>query len=165
MTTPAKPASARKPAAPRATTPRRPQDRKPPAAKPTEPAPEESIEIDPVKEREAAERRAELLEDIPELRPAARFRLRHRNDFHNLVLEAKKSGAFEGGSDDSELDFDMDKPEDIVRFQKLQEFVVSIDEWAETIAEDIDAYTLWSEGKTEETFIALFVEYREALGE
>lgn len=109
----------------------------------------------------AEELRKELLADMPALRPAHRFRLAHRNAFHNLSLEAMKSGAF--ARDD--MEYDLTKPEDIEAFQKLQSFVASIDTWAESIAEDVDAYTLWSEGKTEEHFMALFVEYQEALGE
>lgn len=112
-------------------------------------------------EQEAKELRQELLADMPPLRPARRFRLGHRNAFHNLSLEALKSGTFDGES----MDFDMDKPEDIERFQKLQKFVESIDEWAESIAEDANAYAVWSEGKSEEHFLALFAEYKEALGE
>ena len=111
-------------------------------------------------ELEAKELRAELLADMPSLRPAHKFRLRHRNAFKNLTFEALKKGVFEG-----DLNYDMSKPEDIERYQAMQSFVESIDEWAESVADDPDAYAEWAEGKTEETFIALFVTYREALGE
>ncbi|GAA2577300.1 hypothetical protein [Microbacterium binotii] len=117
-------------------------------------------EIDDAK-REQDELNASLLVGLPELRPAHRFRLAHRNAFHNLLLDATASGAF----DRPELDFDLTNPDDIAAFKKLQSFVESIDEWAESIAEDVVAYTEWSEGKTEDTFIALFNTYREALGE
>jgi len=129
------------------TAPKKPQDHKP----------SEIIDV----EGEQADLRAELLADMPPLRPAHRFRLRHRNAFHDLSLEAVKAGAF----DRDDLDYDLSDPADIEAFQKLQKFVESIDEWAEGIAEDPDAYAAWSEGKTEETFIALFVQYREDLGE
>lgn len=126
------------------------------STKKVQPKPSEIID----QEQEAAELRKELLADMPALRPARRFRLGHRNAFHDLSLEALKSGAFEG-----DMEFNMDKPEDIERFQNLQKFVVSIDEWAESIADDPEAYALWSEGKTEEHFLALFAEYKDALGE
>lgn len=109
----------------------------------------------------AEEARAELLRDLPALRPARRFRLGHRNRFHDLLLEAQKSGAF----DRDDMEYDLSVPEDIEDFQKLQKFVESIDEWAETIAEDAEAYALWSEGKTEEHFLALFTRYKADLGE
>lgn len=126
------------------------------STKKVQPKPSEIID----QEQEAAELRKELLADMPPLRPARRFRLGHRNAFHNLSLEALKSRAFDG-----DMEFNMDKPEDIERFQNLQKFVESIDEWAESIADDPEAYTLWSEGKTEEHFLALFAEYKDALGE
>lgn len=105
--------------------------------------------------------RAELLSDLPPLRPARRFRLGHRNRFHDLLLEAAKSGAF----DRDDMEYDLSDPKDIEDFQKLQKFVESIDDWAESIAEDAEAYALWSEGKTEEHFMALFAQYKADLGE
>lgn len=136
---------------PKKTTPKTPQDHK-------APKPSEVIESDD----EQRELREQLLADLPALRPARRFRLGHRNTFTNLTLDAAKSGAFDG---DGALEFDASKPEDIERLQKLNAFVESIDEWAEGIADDPEAYALWSEGKTQEHFIALYVHYREALGE
>lgn len=137
------------------TTPKTPQDRKVKPVKEATPSDAVDAEI------EAAELREKLLADMPELRPARRFRLAHRNAFHNLSLEAIKSGAFDGDN----LDFDTDTPEGIERYQKFQDFIVSIDEWAESIADDPAAYAEWSEGKDEETFMALFFEYKAALGE
>jgi hypothetical protein len=115
---------------------------------------------------ERDELRKELLADMPALRPAYRFRLRHRNDFANLSLEAIKSGAF----DRDNMDYDLSVPKDIEDFQKLQEFVATIDEWAESIAEDPAEYDEWSqrvvaEGRGEETFMALFTTYQADLGE
>lgn len=138
------------------TTPKTPQDRRPKA--PKEPTPSEIVD----NELEQKELRAEILRDLPALRPAYRFRLGHRNEFENLSLEALKSGAFDG---DGSLEYDMSVPAEIERFQKLRAFVVSIDEWAESIAEDPAAYAKWAEGKDEETFMALFMEYKESLGD
>lgn len=124
------------------------------------PTPKPSDVVDATLERD--EFNKELLSDLPPLRPAHRFRLAHRNAFHNLALEAMKSGVFEG---EGALEFDLSRPADIERFQKLQTFVESIDAWAESIAEDRDAYAAWAEGKTEEHFMALFTTYQDALGE
>lgn len=134
------------------TTPKKPQDRK-------APKPSEVIEADD----EQRELREELLADLPALRPARRFRLSHRNAFTNLTLDAAKSGAFDEG--DGQLEFDPKKPGDIERLQKLNAFVESIDTWAEGIAENPDEYAQWAEGKTQEHFIALYVQYRDDLGE
>ncbi|RBO73537.1 hypothetical protein [Microbacterium sp. H6] len=142
------------------TTPAKPQDRKAPARSKA-PKPSEVLDA----EQEAAELRAELLGDMPALRAPHRFRLGHKNDFENLTLDAAKSGAFDGNGDgDGMLEFDTSKPEDIERFQKFKAFVVSIDTWAESIAEDKEAYAEWAEGKTEEHFMALFIYYRDELG-
>lgn len=110
---------------------------------------------------EAEENRAKLLEGLPAMRPARRFRLGHRNRFHDLLLEAQKSGAF----DRDDMEYDLNVPEDIEDFQKLQKFIESIDEWAETIADDPGDYAAWSEGKTEAHFMALFAQYKADLGE
>jgi hypothetical protein len=131
-----------------------PQDKKPKATE----KPSELIDA----ELEQKELREELLAGLPALRPARRFRLGHRNAFTNLTLDAVKSGAFEG---DGALEFDMSNKEDIERLQKLNDFVASIDEWAETIADDPDEYAAWSEGKTQEVFMALYTTYRDELGE
>lgn len=134
-------------------TPKKPQDRKAPVAKPSE-----IVES----EQEQRELREQLLAELPPLRPAKRFRLGHRNAFTNLTLDAAKSGAFDG---DGALEFDPSKKDDIERLQKLNTFVESIDVWAESIAENVEAYIAWSEGKTQEHFLALYVQYRDALGE
>lgn len=136
------------------TTKKAPQDRKDKAPKPSEILDEEL---------EQKELREQILADLPALRPAARFRLRHRNAFTNLILDAAKSGAFD--DDEGPLEIETTTPEGIERLQKLNKFVESIDAWAESIAEDVDEYIAWSEGKTQEHFMALFVSYREALGE
>ena len=108
------------------------------------------------------ETESEALAGLPALIPAHRFRARHRINFQNLQLNALKSGAFEGNG---ALEFDMSTPEGIEQYQALMEFVATIDEWAETIAIDPDAYAEWAEGKNYNTFIALFVKYQRELGE
>ncbi|MGO2188181.1 MAG: hypothetical protein ACTH4Y_08030 [Microbacterium gubbeenense] len=126
--------------------------------KKTAPKPSEGIDA----QLEAEEVAKEVLKDLPELLPAYRFRARHRVAFQNLSLNALKSGAFDG---DGALAFDTNTPEGIERYQALLEFVSCVDEWAETIALDADEYAAWSEGKEFDVYMALFVRYREALGE
>lgn len=133
---------------------------KPDATSETELTPSELLEL----EQEQKELRERLLADLPALRPAVTFRMRHRNDFQNLLLDAAKSGAFDEDTE-GPLEFDDSRFEDIERIQKLNEFIACIDEWAETIAEDPAAYAEWAQGKTHDHFMALFMEYRDALGE
>lgn len=144
-TKPKRPAAPKKPG-------RAPQDR---AAK--EPTPSEDVDA----RAELEELEKELLGDMPSLRPAHRFRLSHRNRFRDLMLEAQKSGAFDRPS----LDYDLTKPEDIEDYQKLAAFIESIDTWAESIADDPDAFAKWAEGKTEEHYMTIFRVYQAALGE
>ncbi|MFJ4173411.1 hypothetical protein [Microbacterium sp. NPDC089696] len=161
-------------------TPTTPQDRRSPAAKtaaktsskkasaapkPDEATtPELSASEQLEREQEQKELREQLLADLPTLRPAITFRMRHRNDFNNLLLDAAKSGAFDEDTE-GPLEFDNSRVEDIERLQKLNEFIARIDEWAETIAENPAEYDAWSQGKTHDHFMAIFVEYRDALGE
>lgn len=127
--------------------------------KATEPEPTPSEEVD---ERiEVEELRAEYLSDLPPLRPAHRFRIAQRHRFQDLVLEAQKEKVFDRES----LDYDLSKPEDIDALQAMRRFVASIDEWAESIADNPTDYIAWSEGKTENHFLVLFRVYRVALGE
>lgn len=112
-------------------------------------------------EIEQEEKIAELLADLPPLIEPHRFRIAHRHAFDDLILEAQKSGAFER----DDMDYDFTVAEDIEDYQKLAKFIASIDTWAESIARDKDAYVAWSEGKREDTFLALFQHYKKALGE
>lgn len=116
--------------------------------------------IDDQLENDATE--ADALAGLPELLPAHRFRARHRVNFQNLQLEALKSGVFGG---DGALEFDTSTPEGIERYQALLDFIATVDEWAETIAIDADAYADWAAGKDYNSFIALFVKYQRELGE
>ncbi|MDY0984578.1 hypothetical protein SOM10_11790 [Microbacterium sp. CFBP9023] len=158
------PQDRRSPAPKTAAKPRATKAAAKPAAKPAEEkaelTPSELIEL----EQEQKELRRELLAELPTLRPAITFRMRHRNDFQNLLLDAAKSGAFDEDTD-GPLVFDETSKDDIERLQKLNEFIACIDEWAEGIADDPAAYDKWSQGKTHDHFMALFMEYRDALGE
>ena len=106
--------------------------------------------------------RAELLGDMPELTPAYRLRARQRAGFDRLKMRATVGGVFSG---DGMLTFDLTKPKDVDRYDAFLEFVAEIDEWAESIAVDPDAYAEWSAGKGGEHFMAIFMDYQVALGE
>ncbi|MCZ4066428.1 hypothetical protein O1W71_01935 [Microbacterium sp. H37-C3] len=165
------------------TTPKKTTTRRPAASKPkTEPAPEpeEVLEaelvdepgVDSADEMTASERAEaiaaqqelyeELLGDMPPLRAPERFRFSHRTAFTKLMTGAISSGVFEG---DGRLEFDLEDPADARRYEAFLDFVSSIDEWAESIAEDPESYAEWSVGKTADHFMTLFTHYRDALGE
>ncbi len=110
--------------------------------------------------REAEFDAEELLKDLPALLPPERFRYSNRLDFDELMLDAAKAGIFDDAPDEN-------RPiEDQIDFTKAyRRFIASIDLWAESIAYDKDAYQAWSEGKGEEHLTALYVKYRDALGE
>lgn len=139
-------------------------------AKPTEPTVEEAVvDADSVltaeQERDARAAREELLDGMPELRPAHRFRLRHRNDFESLRLEAVKSGAFEAVKDlRNESGATVDRYEKYLTFRG---FLGKVDEFAEGIATNPEEYAAWAESldEPEATFLALFSKYVEDLGE
>lgn len=156
-----------------ATTPK-PPARKTAARKPAKPAVEATLEPDetdlavPTPSEVLDEKldqdalMAELLGDLPELTPAYRLRARQRAGFDRLKMHATVGGVFTG---DGILTFDMTKPGDVKRYDAFLEFVAEIDEWAESIAYDQDAYAEWSAGKTGEHFMAIFMDYQVALGE
>lgn len=136
--------------------------------KPETTAPKPSEEVDEMLEVE--ELRQKYLGDLPDgvLLPPHRFRISQRHAFQNLVLNAIKDEVFEGLEPDDEGTIELDgkvNPEDIEKIQKVNAFLASIDEWAESIAIDKDAYVKWSEGKVTDHFMVLFRWYRVALGE
>lgn len=125
-----------------------------------ESAPTPSETVDEQLDQDAL--RAELLADLPELLPAHRLRARARAGFDRLIMHATVGNVFRK---DGMLSFDLNKPADVERYDAFLEFVAEIDEWAETIAIDPEAYADWSAGKDGEVFMALFMEYQRALGE
>lgn len=130
-------------------------------------APKPPVEVDPVDALvEAQDARAEqedLLADMPALRPATRFRLRHTNAFQEIMLDATSKGVFDDAEDG--LTLDPKNPEDVAKLKVLNALCADIDEFAESIAEDPLAYEKWAEGKKHGTFIAILNRYNEALGE
>lgn len=157
-----------------AANPTKPTTRKPAVRKPAAPeaevieaeivdeesAPTPSESVDEQLDQDAL--RAELLADMPELLPAHRLRARARAGFDRLMLHATVGKVFRK---DGMLSFNLSKPADVERYDAFLEFVSQIDEWAETIAIDPEAYADWSAGKDGEVFMALFMEYQRALGE
>lgn len=139
-------------------------------AQPTEPTVEEAVVdaealLTAEQERDARAAREELLEGMPELRPAHRFRLRHKNDFEALRLDAIKSGAFDAVKDlRNESNTTVDRYEKYLTFRG---FLGKVDEFAESIAVNPEEYAAWAESLTEPeaAFLALFSKYVEELGE
>jgi hypothetical protein len=104
---------------------------------------------------DAALEREELLAGMPELKPAHRLRIRDRNRIASIIF---KSPLFErerqGGDDMSAEDIDA-----------MLELAAQIDEFAESIAVDADAYAEWAAGKDHQTFFAILDVYASAVGE
>jgi hypothetical protein len=93
----------------------------------------------------------ELLADLPKLVEPTRLRIRQRNDLLTLVMGAEEF------SQDSSLD-------DTASKVAILNMMADIDDWAESIAFDKEAYALWSEGQGYESFLALMNRYSVALG-
>lgn len=132
---------------------------------------EEVVEVDaiPTDEelRESRAERDEILAGMPELLPAARFRLRHKNAFAALKIQAVKSKAFEAVRALRESTKDDDVIARLESYQTFNEFLAEIDEWAESIAVDPQAYADWATDLEDATIpmISLFAKYSEELGE
>lgn len=110
---------------------------------------------------EAEETEKDLLEGLPQLLPAHRFRARHRADFNNIRMNILKEKLLDGVEEGDEVGED----DPVGRYQDLMELAASVDEWAETIAEDPTAYAEWAAGKDFNVFMALYVKYQRELGE
>src|SRR5690606_13564389 len=82
----------------------------------------------------------EILADLPELRPPHRLRLRHRNRIMAAVFRAERKGLI--SEDDGENALDERNPE---QMEAMLEMLADIDEFAESIAVDKDAYVSWAE--------------------
>lgn len=137
----------------------------PPAEKVVEPTAEE------IKDVEIA--RDELLAGVPELRPAARFRLVHRHAFNELSLLAVKNDVnkffdrVREESTDPKNDSKAALIESMEGAQKFAEFVAEIDLWAESIAVDPAEYEKWALSLEEPAtvLLLLYMKYQEDLGE
>jgi hypothetical protein len=124
---------------------KKPQDRKPTAA--------ETLESELNQD--------ELLADLPELKAPARLRLRERNVILKLAINLRS--LMDEGDESESASINID--EDDARMPLLLDVLADIDEFAESIAVDKDAYVEWSLNKDYETFSALLMRYASAVGE
>lgn len=123
---------------------KKPQDRKPSAAD----------------QLEATLSDDELLADIPELKAPGRLRLRQRNVIMAIAL---RLNGFIGDDEDSDGKISLD--EDDPRLPQVLDILAEIDEFAESISVDPEAYAEWAEGKEYDVFTALLQRYASAVGE
>jgi hypothetical protein len=142
-----------------------------PRVRPNGPKPETVIPEDvkqPQDHKPTAEERLEealsadeLLADLPELKAPEKLRIRDRNKVYTILLG---SGLID---DDGDVDLGdaEDKKLDFEKVTKTFEMAAQVDEFAESIAKDPDAYIAWSEGKGHEVFFALLTRYASAVGE
>ena len=107
-------------------------------------------------EREAAASDDELLADMPALRPAHQLRVRHRNRILRIALKFMPFMP-EGG----EFEIDIKNP----KTADLLDIFGEVDDFAESIAEDPDAYATWAQGASYEQFSAILSRYSRAVGE
>lgn len=116
---------------------------------PIEPSAEEAHE------RELAEE--DLLADMPALREPHRLRVRHRNRILRVALHASGLDIEAATSEDAD-------PEAQIA---LLELLADVDEFAESIAVDKEAYAAWSESKSDkyDVFMAILNRYAVISGE
>lgn len=132
------------------------------------------VESESAQERETTMEQADLLADVKGILPKPeRLRIRHQNALMKLQLELMP--VFE------EL-YERDEDGEIVRNEDgdaliaegadrvsasvaLADMAAQVDEWAETVALDKDAYQEWAGGKGADTFLALLSYYRGKSGE
>lgn len=103
--------------------------------------------------------REELLAGMPELKPAHKLRIRDRNKVAAIIFNTSLFDRAEEleGVDESELSKD-----DIA---DMLEVAAQIDEFAESIAVDREAYIEWAAGKDYDVFFAILDLYGSAVGE
>lgn len=109
------------------------------------------------KKQDEANELAELLKDVPELKPAAKFRQRERSRLLGISVALEPYIQDDGT-------VALDDPETKRAFLN---YLADADEFFESIAVDRDAYIAWSEGlkNSEQVYGALLAEYQGALGE
>mgnify|MGYP000406172952 CR=1 FL=1 len=93
----------------------------------------------------------EVLADLPELKEPIKLRIRERNILLELVMRADQMSKAEDADEVSTKMASLD-------------LMAGIDEFAETIAVDKNAYIEWSEKQSYDAFLALLNRYSEALG-
>lgn len=114
----------------------------------------EEVEVEVTEFEKELERKLgddEILADMPALKPAEKLRIRERNRLLRLVMLADDASSNENATErETQL--------------AALELMAGIDEFAESIALNPDAYVAWAEGQGHETFIAILNRYATALG-
>lgn len=95
-----------------------------------------------------------LLLDMPRLKSPERLRIGEKNVLMNLVLDSDLMNRL------SDTDGEM-TPEET---RSALSLIAGVDEFAESIAENRDAYVKWAEGKDYDVFVAILTRYTSALG-
>lgn len=93
----------------------------------------------------------EILADLPELKDPIKLRIRERNVLLELVMRA------DAMSKDENAD-------EVAAKMAALDLMAGIDEFAETIATDKNAYVEWAEAQSYDAFLALLNRYSAALG-
>lgn len=105
----------------------------------------------------------EILAGMPELKPPHRLRIRDRNKFMKLAL-GMRSIIPDTGADDAAIEFDMDDLDD-EQLGKMLDIFAGVDDIAESIALNPEAYVAWAETASHDAFAAILSRYSSAVGE
>lgn len=115
------------------------------------------VEPETVDEKSALEvldeklRDDEILADLPELKDPIKLRIRERNVLLELVMRADAMTKDENA-------------DEVAAKMAALDLMAGIDEFAETIAVDKNAYVEWAEAQSYDAFLALLNRYSAALG-
>ena len=118
----------------------------------------ETVETSPTADSvEATLTLEERLAGIPDLIPPHRLRVKHRNKIRSIFLNLERKGVFE--SEGVEIRED--------RIEDFMAVIEDVDEFAESIAYDHEAYVDWASdnGNNVDAFAAILEHYMAALGE
>jgi hypothetical protein len=99
----------------------------------------------------------ELLADMPALRPPHRLRARQRSRVLRIALKFMPFMPEDGGA----FDLDVKDP----RMADLLDIFSDVDDFAESIAEDPEAYVRWAESASYDQLSAILSRYSSAVGE
>ena len=103
---------------------------------------------------------AELLADLPKLKRPEKLRIRERNRLMAIVLRFDDLRLEVGDV----IDEDDDTPASREKSLAVLDVVADIDDFAESIARDPEAYADWSADQRPDAFLAILNRYSVALG-
>ena len=108
----------------------------------------------------------ELLADLPELRAPHQLRLRHRNRLILLVAKAHDRGLFKS-PEEAEKAKASGTLGDVAEIEVMLDLLAEVDEFAESIAVDPEAYAAWATKNSDnmEPFMAILSRYAVSVGE